>query len=123
MGIGICVHGAHVMNTISPILTDVTKQEFNILLCGLYWWRGNWDCCGFGPGWICLQTLHSTIFKDEGVVPHVRGDEIFSDQVCNPVKELIVTLRDKAAPLAIKGMAYRKIGVADVAVMREVWGL
>ena len=53
----------------------------------------------------------------------MRGGESFSGQVPDPVMELIVTLCDKAAPLSVKGMADGKIGVAAVAVMREVSGL
>ena len=47
----------------------------------------------------------------------------FSGQVRDPFLELVVTRRDKAAPLAVKGMADGKSGVASVAVMREVWGI
>ena len=36
---------------------------------------------------------------------HVIWCEGFAGQVRNPVMELIVTLRDKAAPLAVEGMA------------------
>ena len=49
--------------------------------------------------------------------------EIFAGQVCNPGTEIIVTRRDKATLLAVKGIAYGKIGVADVEVMGGVWGL
>ena len=33
--LGICVHNAHVMNNVSPILPDVTDQEVTLLLHGL----------------------------------------------------------------------------------------
>ena len=33
-----------------------------------------------------------------------------------------MTRREKASPLAVKGMAYAEIGVEAVAVMGEVWG-
>ena len=44
----------------------------------------------------------------------------FSGQVRNPITELIVTLRDEAAPLVVDGMVDGEIGVAAVAVFREV---
>ena len=53
----------------------------------------------------------------------MRGVESFTSQVCDPVIELVVTLRDKADPLTVKGMVDRKGGVAAVGVMREVWEL
>ena len=53
----------------------------------------------------------------------MRVGEIFSDQVCNPVTDIIVTRLDKAAPLTVKGMLDRKMCVADVTVMREVLGI
>ena len=34
-----------------------------------------------------------------------------------------MTRRDKAAPLAVKGMAYGKSGVSAITVMGEVWGI
>ena len=52
----------------------------------------------------------------------IRGESV-SGQVCNPVTELFVARRDKAAPIAVKGMADGESGVEDVAVMREFWGL
>ena len=35
MGLGICVHNLHAMNTVSPILSEVTDQEVSLLLRGL----------------------------------------------------------------------------------------
>ena len=49
--------------------------------------------------------------------------ESFVGQVCDPVTELVVTRRDKAAPLAVKGTEDGESGVAYVALMREVWGI
>ena len=46
--------------------------------------------------------------------------EGFSGQIHNPVTELVVTRRDKAAPLAIEGMAYGESCVAAVVVMGDV---
>ena len=51
----------------------------------------------------------------------MRGGENFAVQVCDSVTELVVTRREKAAPLAVKVMAYVKSGVAGVSVMKEVW--
>ena len=62
-------------------------------------------------------------YEDEEVVTHVRMSEGFVVQVRDPVVELVVTHRDKATPLAVKGMAYGEIGVAAVTLFGEVWGL
>ena len=51
-----------------------------------------------------------------------RG-ESFAGQFRNPVTEIIVTLRDKATSLAVKGMAYKESCIAAVTVMGEVWGI
>ena len=51
----------------------------------------------------------------------MRGDEIFSGQVRDPVTELIVTRRDKSAPLTVKGVENGKVDVAAAAIMGEVW--
>ena len=53
----------------------------------------------------------------------MRGSEGFAGQVSNPVPELIITCRDKAAPLAIEGVTNGEFGVASVIVIGEVWGL
>ena len=46
-----------------------------------------------------------------------------SGQVYNPIPELIVTRRDKAAPLAVEGVENGKFGVAVVTLFGKVWGL
>ena len=51
----------------------------------------------------------------------MRRGESFADQVRDPVTELVVTLRDKATPLAVKVMTDGERGVEFIAVMREVW--
>ena len=53
----------------------------------------------------------------------MRGGESFAGQVRKPVTELVVTRRDKDAPLTVKGMLDGKIGVAAVPVMKDIWGL
>ena len=73
MGLGICVHDAHFVNTVSPILPEVIDQEVTLIFCGLYWWRGGWDCCGFGTGRLCLWPLHGTTVPDNA--PSVEATE------------------------------------------------
>ena len=104
MVIGISVHDAHVVNTICPILSEVTDQEVSLLLHGLWWRHVVLVGCDFGPGRLILWPLHGATFEDEVVVAHVRGGELFSGQVRDPVLDLVMTLRDEAAPLAIKGV-------------------
>ena len=47
----------------------------------------------------------------------------FAGQVRNPTMDLILTRRDKAAPISVKGMENGEGGVVDVAEFREVWGI
>ena len=47
----------------------------------------------------------------------------FSGQVLDPVTELVMTLRYNASPLTIEGAANRKVCVAAVTLMVEVWGI
>ena len=54
---------------------------------------------------------------------HVRGGESFSGRVCDPVMMIVVTRREKVAPLTVKGITDGKSGVTAVTVMREVWEL
>ena len=51
---------------------------------------------------------------------HVRGSEGFDGQIYDPAPEFVMTRRDKAAPLAIKGMKNGDFGVASVTVFGEV---
>ena len=51
----------------------------------------------------------------------MRGSEGFSGQVCDPVPELIMTRRDKAALFVFKGVANSNFGVATITVSGEVW--
>ena len=54
---------------------------------------------------------------------HMNRCEGFAGQVRDLITELVVTRRDKASPLVVKGMEYGEIGVADVSVFGGVWGL
>ena len=76
------------------------------------------DMAGFSFGLFTAQPA-----KMRGVVAHISRCEGFTDQVCGLVMDLVVTLRDKAAPLAVKGVSYGEIGVAAIAVFGEVWGI
>ena len=51
------------------------------------------------------------------------GGKGSSRHVHDPITELVVTLRDNAAPLTVKVVAYIKGGVAAITVTGEVWGL
>ena len=119
MGLGVCVHDAHVVNNVSPILPEVMYQEVNLLFRGFYLWSG-W--CGFGPIQIFPWPLHGTTCEYEGVVAHVSRCEGFAVQFSDPITEVVVTRRYKADPLSVEGMEYGEIGIADVAVLGEFWG-
>ena len=123
MRLGICVHGAHFVNIVSPVLPEVTYQEVTLLFCGLYWQRVVRDGCACGPGQIFLRPLHCATCKDEGIVVHMRGGECFSGQVRDPVLEIVMTRRDKADPIKIEGVKNIKVGVAAFTLRGEVWGI
>ena len=53
----------------------------------------------------------------------MRGIEGFAGKVNDPVPELIMTRRDEAAPLSVKGVANSKFGLASVTVFGEVRGI
>ena len=53
----------------------------------------------------------------------MREGKSFSGQVRDPVTELVVTRRDKAAWISVKSTTDEKIGFAAVEVMTEVWGI
>ena len=117
MGIGICVHYAHVVNTVSPILPEVTDQEVSLLFCGLWRRRVVYEGCACGTGRLCLRPLRGATCKDEEVVAYVRGGEGFTGQVRDPFPELVMTCRDKAAPITIEDVEILKFGVAAVTIM------
>ena len=50
----------------------------------------------------------------------MREDERFPGQVRDPVTDIVMTHRDEATSLTIKGVAIRKVGVASVTVVGEV---
>ena len=91
MGLGIYVYDAHVVNTVSLIMTDVMYQEVYLLFSGL--WRRCVVLIGqtCGPGRLSLMPL--------------QGGEYFAGQVREPVQKLVMMRRDKAAPLRIEGVA------------------
>ena len=123
MVLGILVHNTHVVKTDSPILPEVTYQEVTLLFRGLYRRCVVWDGCAFGPGRLCLRLLHGKTCKDEGFVAHVRGGESFVGQIRNPVNKLAMTHRDEATPFSVEGVLNRKVGIAAVTVMGDIWDL
>ena len=70
----------------------------------------------------CLQ-VNLLLLPYEGVVLYARRGESFYGQVRDPITELVVTCRDKAALLAVKGMSDGESGVAAFVAMVEVWGI
>ena len=50
MGLGICVHDAHGVNTVSPIMPKITDQEVSLLFRGLWRRRTVPVGCACGPG-------------------------------------------------------------------------
>ena len=105
MILGICVHNAHVVNTVSLILSEVRNQEVSILLRGLWQLRVVQDGFACGPGHLCLQPLHGATCKYEGVVTDVRGGKFFAGQVCDPIPDIVMKRRDETTPLTIEGVA------------------
>ena len=118
----ITVHDTHVVNTVCPIVPEVPDQKVSLLFRGL-WWRFPWCGAVTGSGRLGFRPPPGATLVYEGVVAYVRGGKCPARQIRDPLTELTVTRRDKATPLAVKGMADGKPGVAAVAVFGEVWGL
>ena len=123
MGLGVSVHETYVVNTVGTVLPEFTDQEVSLLFRGF--WRRRAVPIGrtYGTGQLSLRPLHGKTCKYERVVVHVRGGEGFPGQICDPVLEIVMTRRDKAAPLAIEGVTNGEFGVVAVTVLWEVWGL
>ena len=75
VGLDISVHDMHVVNTVSPIQSEVTDQEVSLLFCGLCRWHIFPVGRTCGPGRLSLKTLHGATCEDKGVVVHMREGE------------------------------------------------
>ena len=54
MGLGVSVHDTHVVNTVSPVLPEVTDQEVSLLFRGLWRWRAVPIRRTYSPGRLSL---------------------------------------------------------------------
>ena len=122
IGLCISVNYKHVVNTVCPVGLEIPDQKVSLLLRGLLWIVPQFGVVT-GSGGLGFRPLHGATLVYEGVVAYMRGDGGPDRQIRDPVTELIVTRCDKAAPLAVEGVAYGQSGIAAVAVFREVWGL
>ena len=123
MGLGVSVHDTHAVNTVGPVLPEVTYQEVSLMFRGLWLRRAVLIGRTCGPGRLSLWPLHGATCKDEGFVAHMRGGEGFAGQVCDPFLYLVMTRRENDVPLAIKDVTNGKFGVAAVTVIGEFWGI
>ena len=105
IGFCIIVHDSHVVNTVCPVGPEVLDQKGYLLFRGL-WWRVPLFGVVIGSGGLGFRPHHGATLVYEGVVVYVIGGECPARQIRDPVTELIVTRRDKAAPLAVEGVAY-----------------
>ena len=119
IGLCISVHNTHVVNTFCPVGPEVPDQKVSLLFRGL-WWRVPLFGVVTGSSWLGFRPRHGATLVYEGVVTYVRVGECPARQFCDPVTELIVTCRDEAAPLAVKGVEYLESGIAAVAAFGEV---
>ena len=67
--------------------------------------------------------MHGANCLDFGVVIQVRGGEGLTRKVGYPITEIVVTRRDEASLLAVKGVAYVKRRATSVAMVRQVRGV
>ena len=105
MGLGVSVHDTHGMNTVRPVIPEVTDQEVSLLFCGLWRQRAVPVCQTTSPCRLSLWTLHGAPCEDKGVIAHVRGGGVFAAQVFDLVLKIIVTRHDEAAVLVVQGVA------------------
>ena len=105
IGLCISVHDTHVVNTVCPVGPEVPDQNVFLLFCG-HWWRVPLFGVVTGSGGLGFRPRHGATLAYEGVVAYVRGGECPARQIRDPVTELIVTRRDKAAPLSVEGIDF-----------------
>ena len=96
---GVSVNDTHLVNTVSASLTEVMDDKASLLIWFIW---SRWWVLGRGYHRMSLYLLHGKTLIDEGVVAHIRGGEIFSWKVRNPITELVVTSHEYAALLTIQ---------------------
>ena len=101
--LGFSVYDTHIVNTVSSFILGVVDYKFALLfrdLCYMLCWV--WHV----PWWLIRFPLRRTAIVYEGVVTHVRGHEILSGKVRDPVTELILTLHDEVSLFTVEVMTY-----------------
>ena len=99
VGCGAGIHDTHVVNTVCPLHPEVSDEYIPLQLSYILL---------RGPFEIFLTYIHGETCVDFGVVARLRGVEGLARKVSNPITELVVTLRDEASLLAVKGVTYFK---------------
>ena len=120
---GVGVHEPHVVDTVCPLLTEVTDKQAALLFRDLRRLHYCVVCFSACPGWRSLRPLHGLTWIYEGVVTNVGGGEGFACQVCYPATELVVTRRDEAALFVVKGVTDGELGLTAITVCWEFRGI
>ena len=84
------------MNTVYPLRSEISDEEIPLQLSYVLL-RGLFE--------IFLPSVHGATCVYFGVVTHVRGGEGLYRMVEDPIMDLVVTCRDEASILAVKGVA------------------
>ena len=89
----------HILNTVCPLHPEVSDWDIPLLLP--LFLRQFHLAFAFGFG---LPSMYGATCENFGVITHVRGGECLTCKVGNPIMELVVTCRDEAALLVVKGV-------------------
>ena len=99
VGGGVSIHDTHVVNTVRPLHPEVSDEDNPLQL---------YLVLRMEPFEFLLTSMHGATCVYFGVVTHVRWGEGLARKVGDPITEIVVTRRDEASLLAVKGVAYFK---------------
>ena len=100
VGYGVSIPDTHAVNTVCPLRPKFPYQNIPILLPLIRRRYLLASSFAFGFG---LPPFGATCEKF-GIVVHVRGCEIPTCKVGDPIMDFVLTCRDEAALLAVKGV-------------------
>ena len=93
---GVSIYDTHVVNNVYPLIPEVSGEDTPLQI-SLYIRRGPFE--------LVLPSMHGATCVYFGVVMHRHGDEGLAFKVGDPITYIVMTRRDEALLLAVKGVA------------------
>ena len=109
VGGSVSIHNTHVVNTVLPLHPLISYEDTPL---HIYYVLLRW------PFETVLPSTHVANCVDFGVLVHVRWGEGLARKVGNTITELVMTRRDKASILAVKGVVDVKWRATSITVIR-----